>query len=211
MNVMERIENLRLVPVAVAETAERAEEILMALTEGGLPVAEVTFRTACAAEAIRAGRRNHPDMLIGAGTVINAEQCRQAVAAGAQFIVSPGLSRSVAAECRKAGVPYLPGCATPTEIMAALEEGISIVKFFPASVYGGLKAIKAIGAAFPAVRFLPTGGVDASNLAEFAAESRIFAIGGSWMLKGSREEMTAKTAEAVKIIAQTPIGSGAGK
>lgn len=198
--VKEELGRRRLVPVAVAETAARAEEILGALGDGGLPVAEMTFRTACAAQAIRDGRKNHPDMLIGAGTVINAGQCREALDAGAQFIVGPGFSQAVAAVCREAGVLYLPGCATPTEIMAALDEGIDIVKFFPAGVYGGPKAIKSIGAAFPGVRFVPTGGVDAGNLADYLALGNVFAVGGSWMLKGSRAEMTDKVRAAVALL-----------
>ena len=138
----------------------------------------------CAAEAIRIGCKAFPDMHIGAGTVINTEQARTAIAAGAEFVVSPGLSAGVAEVCRAAGIPYYPGCVTPTEIMAALELGITIVKFFPANVYGGLASIRALSAPFPPVKFLPTGGVDLANLAEYLACDRVAAVGGSFMMKG---------------------------
>ena len=145
--------------------------------------AEITFRTACAAEAIAYACKNYPDMNIGAGTVINAEQCQQALAAGAKFIVSPGLSASVAKVCRENGVPYYPGCVTPTEIMQALELGITIVKFFPANVYGGLKAMKALAAPFPQIKFIPTGGVNSENINEFLAWEKIYAVGGSFFVE----------------------------
>ena len=123
-------------------------------------------------------------MMIGAGTVINAEQAKTAIGAGARFIVSPGLSADVAAVCREADVPYLPGCVTPTEIMAALEMGLTTLKFFPANVYGGLTALKALSAPFPQVRFLPTGGVDLKNIKEYLSFDKIAAVGGSFMMKG---------------------------
>ena len=128
-------------------------------------------------------------MSVGAGTVINAEQCRDALKAGAQFIVSPGLSVAVAEICRENGVPYYPGCVTPTEIMQALELGITTVKFFPANVYGGLSALKALSAPFPQVRFIPTGGVDRSNIDEFLAFDKVAAIGGSFFVKEALEKM----------------------
>ena len=128
-------------------------------------------------------------MEIGAGTVINAEQCEAALAAGAQFIVSPGLSTSVAAICKERNIPYYPGCVTPTEIMQALELGITTVKFFPANVYGGLKALKALAAPFPQIRFIPTGGVDRSNIDEFLAFDKVAAIGGSFFVKEALEKM----------------------
>jgi 2-dehydro-3-deoxyphosphogluconate aldolase/(4S)-4-hydroxy-2-oxoglutarate aldolase len=127
-------------------------------------------------------------MNIGAGTVINAQQCEDALAAGAQFIVSPGLSVAVAKICNERGIPYYPGCVTPTEIMAALELGITTVKFFPANVYGGLKAMKALSAPFPQVKFIPTGGVDRSNIDEFLAWDKIAAIGGSFFVKEALEK-----------------------
>ncbi len=179
----------RVVPVVVIKDIAETLPTLAAMMDGGIPVAEITFRTACAPEAIRLGCETFPDMLIGAGTVINAEQATNAIDCGAKFIVSPGLSASVAEVCAERGVPYLPGCVTPTEIMAALELGITTVKFFPANVYGGLKAIKALAAPFPQVKFLPTGGVDMSNLGEFLDCDRIAAVGGSFMMKGSSADI----------------------
>ena len=182
-------ETCRVVPVVVIKDIADTLPTLAALRDGGIPVAEITFRTACAADAIKLGTETFPDMLIGAGTVINAEQARRAIDCGAGFIVSPGLSASVAEVCAEAGIPYLPGCVTPTEIMAALELGITTVKFFPANVYGGLKAIKALAAPFPQVRFLPTGGVDMSNIREFLDCDKIAAVGGSFMMKGTPDDI----------------------
>lgn len=176
--------NNRVVPVVVIRDIADTCPTLEALCDGGIPVAEITFRTACAAEAIRIGCEKFPEMMIGAGTVINAEQAKTAIGAGARFIVSPGLSADVAAVCREADVPYLPGCVTPTEIMAALEMGLSTLKFFPANVYGGLTALKALSAPFPQVRFLPTGGVDLKNIKEYLSFDKIAAVGGSFMMKG---------------------------
>ena len=176
--------NNRVVPVVVIRDIADTCPTLEALCDGGIPVAEITFRTACAAEAIRIGCEKFPEMMIGAGTVINAEQAKTAIGAGARFIVSPGLSADVAAVCREADVPYLPGCVTPTEIMAALEMGLTTLKFVPANVYGGLTALKALSAPFPQVRFLPTGGVDLKNIKEYLSFDKIAAVGGSFMMKG---------------------------
>ena len=180
------------VPVVVIKEMSETDKILVALKNNGINTAEITFRTACAAEAIAYACKNYPDMSIGAGTVINAEQCEAALAAGAQFIVSPGLSVAVAKICKEKNIPYYPGCVTPTEIMAALELGITTVKFFPANVYGGLKALKALSAPFPQVTFIPTGGVDRSNIDEFLAFDKIVAIGGSFFVKESLEKMENK-------------------
>ena len=180
------------IPVVVIKEMSETDKILTALKNNGINTAEITFRTACAAEAIAYACKNYPDMSIGAGTVINAEQCEAALAAGAQFIVSPGLSVSVAKICKEKNIPYYPGCVTPTEIMAALELGITTVKVFPANVYGGLKALKALSAPFPQVTFIPTGGVDRSNIDEFLAFDKIVAIGGSFFVKESLEKMEAK-------------------
>ncbi|MGM9609300.1 MAG: bifunctional 4-hydroxy-2-oxoglutarate aldolase/2-dehydro-3-deoxy-phosphogluconate aldolase [Eubacteriales bacterium] len=184
MTAEELLKENRVVPVVVIREIEDAIPTLGALMDGGIPVAEITFRTACAAEAIRLGCEKYPDMMIGAGTVINAEQAEAAIAAGAKFIVSPGLSRAVFEVTKKYGVPYLPGCVTPTEIMAALDLGLTTLKFFPAGIYGGLKALKALSAPFPQVKFLPTGGVDLTNIKEFLAFDKVAAIGGSFMMKG---------------------------
>ena len=173
----------QLIPVVVIKELSETDKVLSALKKSGIMCAEITFRTACAAEAIAYGVKNYPDMNIGAGTVINAAQCEQALAAGAKFIVSPGLSVEVAKICKLRGVPYYPGCVTPTEIMQALELGITIVKFFPANVYGGLKAMKALAGPFPQIKFIPTGGVNRDNLDEFLAWEKIYAVGGSFMVE----------------------------
>ena len=180
------------IPVVVIKELSETDKILTALKNDGINTAEITFRTACAAEAIAYACKNYPDMNVGAGTVINAEQCEAALAAGAKFIVSPGLSPAVAKICNERGVPYYPGCVTPTEIMAALELGITVVKFFPANVYGGLKAMKALAAPFPQIQFIPTGGVDASNLDEYLAWEKIYAVGGSFYVKDALAKMENK-------------------
>ena len=198
--VMDIIKNMKIVPVVVINKIEDTEPVLSALRDGGLPIAEITFRTECAARAIELACEKFPDMLIGAGTVINAKQAREAVACGAKFIVGPGFSQKVAAECKKLSVPYLPGCVSPTDIIAAIDEDISIVKFFPASDFGGLKTIKALSAAFPSVKFLPTGGIDESNILEYLAHPSIVACGGSFMMKGTPDEIREKTRKAVELV-----------
>ena len=182
----------KFVPVVVIKELSETDKILTALKANGINCAEITIRTACAAEAIAYACKNYPEMSIGAGTVINAEQCNAALEAGAQFIVSPGLSVAVAKICNEKNIPYYPGCVTPTEIMQALDLGITTVKFFPANVYGGLKALKALSAPFPQVKFIPTGGVDRSNIDEFLAFDKIAAIGGSFFVKESLEKMEGK-------------------
>ncbi|MBQ9781705.1 MAG: bifunctional 4-hydroxy-2-oxoglutarate aldolase/2-dehydro-3-deoxy-phosphogluconate aldolase [Clostridia bacterium] len=191
------MENIKVVPVVVINDLADTNKTLSALCEGGLPVAEITFRTACAEDAIRLGTKNFPDMYIGAGTVINKEQAEKAYNAGAKFIVSPGLSEEVALFCQEKGITYYPGCATPTEIMQAIALGIKVIKFFPANVYGGLKAIKALSGPFPQVKFLPTGGVDLTNLKEFLECDKIYAIGGSFMMKGDIVENCKKINEII--------------
>ena len=182
----------KLIPVVVIKELSETDKILTALKNNGINCAEITFRTACAKEAIEYACKNYPEMSIGAGTVINAEQCNAALDAGAQFIVSPGLSVAVAKICNEKNIPYYPGCVTPTEIMQALELGITTVKFFPANVYGGLKALKALSAPFPQVKFIPTGGVDRSNIDKFLAFDKIAAIGGSFFVKESLDKMEGK-------------------
>lgn len=174
----------KVIPVVVIKNLEDTEKTLAALREGGVNTAEITFRTACAAEAIKLGVKLFPDMNIGAGTVINGEQCESALNAGAKFIVSPGFSKEVADICKARGVNYFPGCVTPTEMMAAISCGLTVLKFFPANVYGGLKALKALSGPFPQVKFIPTGGVDLTNLKEFLEWDKIYAVGGSFMMKG---------------------------
>ena len=179
-------------PVVVIKEINETDKILNALKGVGINTAEITFRTACAAEAIEYASKNYPEMTIGAGTVINVKQCKAAIKAGAQFIVSPGLSIEVAKLCKSKNIPYYPGCVTPTEIMQALELGITTVKFFPANIYGGLKALKALAAPFPQIKFIPTGGVDRSNIDEFLDFEKIEAIGGSFFVKEALEKMEEK-------------------
>jgi 2-dehydro-3-deoxyphosphogluconate aldolase/(4S)-4-hydroxy-2-oxoglutarate aldolase len=190
--------DVKVVPVVVINSIEQTLPTMQALCDGNLPVAEITFRTACAEEAIRLATKNFPDMYIGAGTVINVEQCKKAIDAGAKFIVSPGLSREVALYCIEKGITYYPGCVTPTEIMQAIDLGIKVVKFFPANVYGGLKAIKALAGPFGQIKFLPTGGVSEENLKEFLDCDKIFAVGGSWMMKGDIKANCLKINEIIK-------------
>ena len=173
----------RLIPVVVIKNLDDTEKILTALKKDGINCAEITFRTACAKDAIALAIEKFPDMNVGAGTVINGRQCVEALNAGAKFIVSPGLSVEVAEICKANDVPYYPGCVTPTEIMQALDLGITTVKFFPANVYGGLKALKALSAPFPQVKFIPTGGVNRENLDEFLAFDKVAAVGGSFFVE----------------------------
>ena len=204
--IMEKLGRAGIVPVVVIEKAEDAVPTAQALLSGGITFMEITFRTACAAEAIRAVSENVPDMIVGAGTVLSVRQAEEAVAAGADFIVSPGFDEDTVIWCQERGIPVCPGCVTPTEIMAAVKLGLSVVKFFPANVYGGMAAIRALAAVFGGVKFLPTGGVNAGNLPEFASEKCIFAIGGSWVCakKDIREHqfdrITELSREAVEII-----------
>ena len=185
MDVLKRMARAGIVPVVVLEDAKDAVPTAKAMVAGGIDVMEITFRTAAAADSIKAVAAEVPEMLVGAGTVVNLEQCKLAVECGAKFIVSPGYSEGVNAFCREAGVLYIPGAVTPTEIMKVVDGGNRIVKFFPASVYGGVKAIKALGAPFKDVVFLPTGGVDNENLKEYLSLKNVIAAGGSWMVKDS--------------------------
>jgi 2-dehydro-3-deoxyphosphogluconate aldolase/(4S)-4-hydroxy-2-oxoglutarate aldolase len=200
MNIYEQIKNYKLVPVVVINTIDEAIPTMEALVKGGLPVAEITFRTECAPEALALIAKKFPDALIGAGTVINAEQCEKAIRNGAKFIVSPGLSSNVDAICKKHNIPYIPGVATPTEIMQVLDLGINVVKFFPASNLGGVKTLKAICSAFPQIEVMVTGGINEENVNEYLAFNKIIAVGGSWMMKGNPLEIENKTRRALEII-----------
>jgi 2-dehydro-3-deoxyphosphogluconate aldolase/(4S)-4-hydroxy-2-oxoglutarate aldolase len=151
------------------------------MAAGGVDTMEITFRTACAPECIKAVADNCPDVVVGAGTIVNLEQCKLAVEMGAKFIVSPGFSDEVVGWCVENGIPVAPGCVTPTEIMAAMKHGLTMVKFFPANVYGGLKALKNLAAPFGSMKFLPTGGVNNDNIKEFIDTPFIHAVGGSWV------------------------------
>ena len=181
MTAMERFEKSIIVPVVVLDRAEDAVPTAKALLKGGVDTMEITFRTACAAEAIREVAVNCPEMLVGAGTVLNLDQCRLALEMGAKFIVSPGFSDEIVAYCVQNDIPVAPGCVTPTEIMAALQHGLKMVKFFPANVYGGLNAMKALSAPFVGLKFLPTGGVNTANIKEYTDAPFIHAVGGSWI------------------------------
>lgn len=182
--VLKKIEEYRIVPVVVLEDAKAAVPLARALTEGGLPCAEVTFRTAAAEESIRQMKQAYPEMLVGAGTVLDMEQVERALHAGAEFIVSPGFDSEIVDYCLTNEIPVLPGCLTPTEVMRAVKRGMDTVKFFPAEQFGGVASINALGAAFPGLRFMPTGGISPSNLKEYLRCPRVLACGGSWMVKG---------------------------
>ena len=190
----------KIVPVVVFNSVEEALPKLAALERGGIKVAEITFRTACAEECIALASKECTNMLIGAGTVISADQCERAIKAGAKFIVSPGFSKAVYDVCAEHDIPLLPGIATPTEIMAVKECGLNIVKFFPAGAFGGVKMLKALSAPFPTLKFVPTGGVDASNMKDFLALNAVIAIGGSWMMKGEPEDIERLSREAVSLL-----------
>ena len=198
--MLAKIKEMRVVPVVVFNSIDEVMPKLTALVKGGLPCAEITFRTECAAEAIKLAADNFPEMLVGAGTVINRNQCEAAIVAGAKFIVSPGFSAEVADCCAEHEMLYLPGIVTPTEAMAAIAKGLTTLKFFPASNYGGLKTIKAICAAFPYLNIMPTGGISADNILEYLAYDKIIACGGSGMMKGTPEEIEEKTREVVKLV-----------
>lgn len=178
----------RVIPIVVINDVNETEGILGAIREGGIGCAEISLRTPCATEAIRLGTSLYPDMRIGAGTVINAAQCHAVLEAGAKFIASPGFSDEVAAICRWDNIDYYPGCMTPTEIMHALDEGISVVNYYPAGLYGGADAVRALSAVFPQMRFIPTGGVDMEKLADYLADEHVFAVSGSFMMKGNIAE-----------------------
>ena len=181
MDVMQRLRNAIVVPVVVLEKAEDAIPTAKAMAAGGVDAMEITFRTACAPEAIKAVAENCPDVLVGAGTILNVEQAKLAVSMGAKFIVSPGFSEEVVGWCVENNIPVAPGCVTPTEIMAALKWGLTMVKFFPANVYGGLNAMKNLSAPFVGLKFLPTGGVNTANIKEYIDAPFIHAVGGSWV------------------------------
>ncbi len=195
MNV-EFLKNNRLVPVAVFKRIEDVLPSMKALSRGGINIAEITFRTDCAEEAVRLSVRECKEMIVGAGTVLNAGQCERAIAAGAKFIVSPGLSKSVSEVCEKHGVPYIPGVATASEIMTALDMGLTTLKFFPAGAMGGVKTLGALAAAFPGVGFMPTGGVTLENAAEYLEKPYVVAVGGSWLVKGDDENVEKLAREA---------------
>ena len=207
MEARKVIEQVKIVPVVKIDNVSDTLPLMNALCEGGIPIAEITFRTACAAEAIKIASENFGDkMLVGAGTVINAEQAKTAIENGAKFIVSPGFGKDISDVCVSAGVAYVPGCVTPTEIMAAISCGHKIIKFFPASNYGGVATIKALSAPFGDIVFIPTGGINVNNINDFLAVKSIIACGGSWMVKDSLvkekkfDEIVSICKEAINVI-----------
>ena len=182
--VLEKIQKIGIVPVVVLNDAKDAAPLAKALCDGGLPCAEVTFRTEAAEESIRIMAEQFPQMLVGAGTVLTTEQVDRAVAAGAKFIVSPGLNPKVVKYCIEKGVPVTPGTANPSDVEQAIELGLEVVKFFPAEQAGGIAMIKAMAAPYVGLKFMPTGGINAENLTEYLSCDKILCCGGSWMVKG---------------------------
>lgn len=205
-NIMVQIEKTGVIPVVVINDVEDSEPLAQALCEGGLPCAEVTFRTAAAEESIRKMTDIYPDMLIGAGTVLTTEQVDRAVAAGAKFIVSPGFDPEVVDYCILKQIPVFPGCITPSEVAQAVKRGLKVVKFFPAVQFGGVSTIQALTAPYVGLKFMPTGGVNAKNLADYLQCKSIIACGGSWMVKsdlikaGEFEKIKDMTKEAVSLV-----------
>ncbi len=207
-DIFERIGDLGVVPVVKIEDPADALPLADALVAGGLPMAEVTFRTEAAEDTIRRVADNRPDVLVGAGTVLTTDQARCAIDAGAAFVVAPGLNPKVVAYCLERDVPMMPGVCTPTDIEGALELGLTHLKFFPAEAFGGLKTLKALGGPYSQVRFIPTGGIDATNLGDYLASPKVLACGGSWMVgadmisNGDFETITTMTRDAVAIVKQ---------
>lgn len=208
-DTLKKIGSIGIVPVVVLNKTEDAAPLAQSLMKGGLPCAEVTFRTQAAEESIRTIAKTFPDMLVGAGTVLSVDQVKRAVDAGAKFIVSPGLNPKVVEYCLKKNYPVTPGIMTPTELEVALGYGLDVVKFFPAENAGGLKMIKAMSAPYTMMKFMPTGGINATNVRDYLACDKILACGGSWMVKGDLiasgnfseiEKLTSEAAQIVKEI-----------
>lgn len=181
MKTFQQIESARVVPVVVIEDIKDALPTADALSAGNINVMEITLRTRFGLDSILAVSESRPDMLVGAGTVLSLDQCKGCVDVGAEFIVTPGFEKNIVSWCVKNDVPVYPGCVTPTEIMYALEFGLEVVKFFPANVYGGLSAIKALSGPFGSMRFIPTGGIDNNNLKDYISSPATYAAGGSWL------------------------------
>ena len=204
--ILEQLSKFGVVPVVVLNNAKDAEPLAKALCDGGLPCAEVTFRTAAAEESIRTMTEKYPEMLVGAGTVLTTEQVDRAVAAGAKFIVSPGFDPEIVDYCLEKEILVLPGCVTPSEVAQGVKRGLKVLKFFPAEQYGGVATIKAMAAAYVGIQFMPTGGINPKNVKDYLACDKIFACGGSWMVKGDMieagefDKIEALTKEAVAII-----------
>lgn len=197
--------DLRIIPVVAISNAEDAPALADALIAGGLPCAEITFRTAAAEAAIKK-MAIRGDMTVGAGTVLTVEQAQKAISAGATFIVAPGLNPKVVTYCQDQDIPVTPGVATPTDIETAMDLGLNVLKFFPAEAFGGLRTLKAISAPYQTVQFIPTGGLNAANVGDYLKHPKVAACGGSWMVKssfiadGAFEQITRLTQEAVQIV-----------
>ena len=204
--VLEKIQKIGIVPVVVLNDAKDAAPLAKALCDGGLPCAEVTFRTDAAEESIRIMTEKYPEMLVGAGTVLTTEQVDRAVAAGAKFIVSPGFDPEIVDYCIEKGITVTPGCVTPSEVAQGVKRGLKVLKFFPAEQFGGVATIKAMTAAYVGIKIMPTGGINPKNVREYLACDKIFACGGSWMVKGDMikagefDKIEAMTKEAVEIV-----------
>lgn len=211
-NIIKEISAAGVVPVVKIDDSKDAVALASALRRGGLNCAEITFRTSAAEESIRLISKKYPDMLIAAGTVLSPEQADKAMNAGAKFIVSPGLNPDVAEHCKKMGYPIIPGVCTPTEIEKALSLGLSFLKFFPAEAAGGIKMIKSLAAPYTMVKFMPTGGINTSNLKDYLSCKAIFACGGSWMVpsdkiaSGDFEAIENLTKDAVKLLKEIKNG-----
>ena len=206
--LIKKIEDIKIVPVVVLNDAENAKPLAKALCEGGLPCAEVTFRTGAAGESIRIMHEAYPEMIIGAGTVLTTKQVERAVSAGASFIVSPGFDPEIVDYCIEKSIPVFPGCITPSEIAQAVKRGLKVVKFFPAEQFGGVDTIKALAAPYVGLKFMPTGGINAGNIKDYLECKSIIACGGSWMVKGNIIE--AKEFERIKEMTITAVSLAKG-
>lgn len=204
--VLEKLGQYGIVPVVVLNDSKDAAPLADALCDGGLACAEVTFRTQAAADAIRIMTKKHPEMMVGAGTVLTIKQVDEAIAAGARFIVSPGLNPAIVKYCIEKNIPITPGVATPSEMEQAIELGLNLVKFFPAEPSGGLAMINAVAAPYTMLKFMPTGGINPNNVRDYLNNDKIFACGGSWMVKGNLindgdfDKIKELTREAVGIV-----------
>ncbi|MCI5724150.1 MAG: bifunctional 4-hydroxy-2-oxoglutarate aldolase/2-dehydro-3-deoxy-phosphogluconate aldolase [Erysipelotrichaceae bacterium] len=206
MNIIDQLSEIGIVPVVVIDDADDAVPLAKVLKEGGLPCAEITFRTQAAAESISKIAEELPDFLVGAGTVITKDQVDLAIESGAKFLVAPGFDQEIIKYAQNKGVPYIPGVCTPTEIQNALSLGITDLKFFPAEAFGGLKTLKALCGAFPQIRFMPTGGISLDNVKAYLQNEKIYASGGSWMVKSNLiqekrfDEILKLTKQAAKVV-----------
>lgn len=206
--LIKKIEDIKIVPVVVLNDAENAKPLAKALCEGGLPCAEVTFRTGAAEESIRIMHEAYPEMMVGAGTVLTTEQVERAVSAGASFIVSPGFDPEIVDYCIEKSIPVFPGCITPSDIAQAVKRGLKVVKFFPAEQFGGVDTIKALAAPYVGLKFMPTGGINAGNIKDYLECKSVIACGGSWMVKGNIIE--AKEFERIKEMTTTAVSLAKG-